>query len=63
MGTTKQELADDVGALKNFQLGPSIFFFLFQAEWWLFKLSWAEAFRQHQTLGEKLSLGNDVASK
>lgn len=27
MGTTKQELADDVGALKNFQLGPSIFFF------------------------------------
>lgn len=40
MGTTKQELADDVGALKNFQLGPSIFFFLFQAELWLFKLSW-----------------------
>lgn len=23
----------------------------------------AEAFRQHQTLGEKLSLGNGVASK
>lgn len=27
MGTTKQELTDYVGALKNFQLGPSIFFF------------------------------------
>lgn len=27
MGTTKQELADDVGTLESFQLGTSFFFF------------------------------------
>lgn len=34
MGTTKQELADDVGTLESFQLGTSFFFFffLFQVE-------------------------------
>lgn len=28
MGTTKQQLADDVGTLESFQLGTWLFFFL-----------------------------------
>lgn len=65
MGTSKQELADDVGTLERFQLGPSIFFFLFSisSRVVLVQAGLAEGFRQHQTLGEKLSLGNDIASK
>lgn len=66
MGNAKQELADDVGTLESFQLGPSIFFFFFfpiSIRVVVFQAELAEAFRQHQTLGEKLSLGNDIASK
>lgn len=32
MGTAKQGLADAVGTLESFQLGSSIFIFLFRAE-------------------------------
>lgn len=59
----KQELADDVGTLENFQLGPSIFFFNISSRVVAVQAELSEAFRQHQTSGEKLSLGNDIASK
>lgn len=64
MGTTKQELADDVGTLESFQLGTSFFFFLpISSRVGVVQAELAEAFRQHQVLDEKLSLENDTASK
>lgn len=63
MGTTKQELADDVGTLESFQLGTSFFFLPISNRVVVVQAELAEAFRQHQILDEKLSLGNDAASK